>query len=277
MLAVLSAHFVTGSGPAASEAATAPPVDPRPNIVMVLMDDASYELLATMPQAVRMQADGATYENAHVVDSLCCPSRASIFTGRAPHQTGVLTNTPNDPSDPIGGYAAYTAHHNAPRAFNVALQKGGYTTGFVGKYLNGYERSSRNGVRYPPPDVPGWDTLDAILGGGYHGWDFWSTRRDDSGALALVNHPKPPRTAPVEELDRHYATNVAADDAVSFLNQHRNADKPFFLEVATYAPHAGLQKAYPDDPPFPRPSPTAHPRVIRRAGSAAPSRAESCR
>ena len=44
---------------------------------------------------------------------------------------------------------------------------------------------------------------------------------------------------------------MAADDAVRFLNQHRNAAKPFFLEVATYAPHAGLQKAYPDDPPFP--------------------------
>ena len=98
----------------------APSADPRPNIVMVLMDDASYELLATMPQARRMQAEGATYENAHVVDSLCCPSRASIFTGRPPHQTGVLTNTPNDPRDPIGGYAAYTAHDNAPRAFNVA-------------------------------------------------------------------------------------------------------------------------------------------------------------
>ena len=118
---------------------------PRPNIVMVLMDDASYELLATMPQALRMQADGATYENTHVVDSLCCPSRASIFTGRAPHQTGVLTNTPNDPRDPIGGYAAYTAHDNAPRAFNVALQRGGYTTGFIGKYLNGYEKRSRQG------------------------------------------------------------------------------------------------------------------------------------
>ena len=239
------------SGPAASEAAAAAPADQRPNIVMVLMDDASYELLATMPQAVRMQADGATYENAHVVDSLCCPSRASIFTGRAPHQTGVLTNTPNDPDDPIGGYAAYTAHDNAPRAFNVALQKGGYTTGFVGKYLNGYARSTREGVQYPPPDVPGWDTLDVILGGGYHGWGFWSTRRDDSGELGLVHHPKPPRTAPAERIDRRYATNVAADQAVKFLNQHRNAAKPFFLEVATYAPHAGMQKAYPDDPAFP--------------------------
>ena len=72
------------------------------------MDDFSLELLATMPQARRMRADGATYRNAHVVDSLCCPSRASIFTGRPPHQTGVLTNVPNDSANPIGGYRAFT-------------------------------------------------------------------------------------------------------------------------------------------------------------------------
>ena len=57
--------------------------DKRPNIVLVLMDDFSLELLATMPEARRMRAAGATYRNAHVVDSLCCPSRASIFTGQA--------------------------------------------------------------------------------------------------------------------------------------------------------------------------------------------------
>ena len=103
--------------------------DHRPNIVLVLMDDFSLELLATMPQAQRLRADGATYRNAHVVDSLCCPSRAAIFTGRPPHQTGVLTNTPNDPEHPIGGYRAFVRNDNTSKAFNVALQKSGYTTG----------------------------------------------------------------------------------------------------------------------------------------------------
>ena len=66
-------HLATAA-PARPVKAAAAAVDDRPNIVLVLMDDFSLELLATMPEARRMQAAGATYRNAHVVDSLCCPS-----------------------------------------------------------------------------------------------------------------------------------------------------------------------------------------------------------
>jgi arylsulfatase A-like enzyme len=236
---------------ASRSAATRRVAGRRPNMVMVLMDDASYELLATMPQARRMQSQGATYENAHVVDSLCCPSRASIFTGRPPHQTGVLTNTSPDPADPIGGYAAFAAHGNADKTFNLALQRSGYTTGFVGKYLNGYETSTEHGVRQPPPPVPGWDHFGAILGGGYPEWGFWSAHQDDGGPMRLEHETKPPRDSPVDVLDRHYATNVESDDAVKFIDQHRDDASPYFLEVATYAPHAQMEKAYRDNPPFP--------------------------
>ncbi len=246
-------HLATApAGRATSGSPAVPRVGPRrPSLVMVLMDDASYELLATMPQAQRMQARGATYENAHVVDSLCCPSRAAIFTGRPPHQTGVLTNTADDPSDPIGGYPAYLAHGNSAMAFNLALQRSGYTTGFVGKYLNGYEARTVQGVRRAPPSVPGWDHFDAILGGGYPEWGFWSAHRDDGGPMRLEHETKPPRDSPVEVLDRHYATNVESDDAVRFIKRHRGDPAPYFLEVATYAPHAQMDRAYRDNPPFP--------------------------
>ena len=174
---------------AAKEAAKDAAEDKRPNIVLVLMDDFSLELLATMPQAQRMRATGATYRNAHVVDSLCCPSRASIFTGRPPHQTGVLTNIPNDPADPIGGYRAFTRNGNAAKSFNVSLQKSGYVTGFVGKYMNGYEKSTNYlGKHLAPAKIAGWDSFEAILEGGYPGWGFWSTWRDRTGHDAGPAH-----------------------------------------------------------------------------------------
>src|SRR6478672_6799100 len=249
------------SGQRASSAATGQ-VDPhlgparprtglRPDIVMVLMDDASYELLRTMPQARKMQALGATYTHAHVVDSLCCPSRTSIFTGRPPHQTGVLTNTAGNPLHPLGGYQAFIAHHNADRTFNLALQRSGYTTGFVGKFLNGYDMSTEHGVHAPPPSVPGWDHFDAILSSGYPEWGFWSARQDGRAPMRLEHEVKPPRNSPVGVLDHHYATNVESDDAMRFLAKHRDDTKPYFLEVATYAPHAQMHHAYPDNPSFP--------------------------
>jgi arylsulfatase A-like enzyme len=223
----------------------------RPNIVFVLMDDASYELLSTMRHARQMQADGATYSNVHVVDSLCCPSRASILTGRAPHQTGVLTNTPQDPAHPIGGFAAFAAHHDASTTFNLALHRSGYTTGFIGKYLNGYDPTTKDGVKVPPPAQPGWDHFDAILSSGYPEWGFLSAHQDNGGPMRLEREVKPPEDSPVSVLDRHYATNVEARNAVSFIRQHRDDTQPYFLEVATYAPHAQMHKAYPDNPPFP--------------------------
>src|SRR5688572_3462677 len=84
---IIATTAVLPSAPAAP-VPEAPPGG-RPNIVLVLMDDFSLELLATMPEAQRMVAEGASYRNAFVVDSLCCPSRAAILTGQAPHHTGV--------------------------------------------------------------------------------------------------------------------------------------------------------------------------------------------
>lgn len=60
----------------------------KPNIVFVLTDDLSMNLLQYMPAVQQMQKDGASFSHYFVTDSLCCPSRASIFTGRYPHNTG---------------------------------------------------------------------------------------------------------------------------------------------------------------------------------------------
>ena len=237
-------------------------VDPRPDVVFVLMDDFSLELLATMPEAQRLKADGALYENAFVIDSLCCPSRASILTGRAPHQTHVLTNTPNSRRGPIGGFPAFARHHNLERSFNVRLHRTGYTTGFIGKYMNLYEARTRNGVLRPPPKVPGWTSWQAILGGGYNGWGFQSTRLDSKGHVVLESHPRPALTSP--RIDHAYATNVAADKAVRFIKRHRDDADPYFLEVAVYGPHSQMAAAYPHQPQFPSAmadrAPAGHPK-----------------
>ncbi|MCD4536094.1 sulfatase-like hydrolase/transferase [Nocardioides sp. cx-169] len=225
--------------------------DGRADIVLILMDDFSLELLATMPHAQRMATEGATYDNAFVVDSLCCPSRAAMATGQLPHQTGVLTNTPNDPEDPIGGYEAFVAHGNEQRQFSVNLQDAGYHTGFVGKFLNGYRGESVAGVELPAPTVPGWSDWQALSGAAYNGWDFQSTYLDADGEVQLQDHPKPPLSAPAARRDRAYATTVTARKAVEFLKERRPGDPPYFLEVATYAPHSSMGAAYPGGTQFP--------------------------
>ena len=89
----------------------------RPNIVVVMLDDFSMDLVQTMRSVQTMRKTGASYPHSFVTDSLCCVSRSSFFTGQYPHQTGVRTNTSNKGTSMLGGWPAYDTHGNPERAF----------------------------------------------------------------------------------------------------------------------------------------------------------------
>ena len=99
-----------------------------PNLVFVLTDDLEPSLLKYMPTVRSMQKAGASFSDYTVSDSLCCPSRTSIFTGQYPHTSGVFTNSGAD-----GGYGAFENHGLADQTYAVALQKAGYRTGVHGQ------------------------------------------------------------------------------------------------------------------------------------------------
>src|SRR5215213_10138280 len=72
---------------------TDPPPTTRPNILFVMTDDMPENLLNRMPEVDgRIVSEGINFPNAYVSQSLCCPSRASIFTGMYPHNTGIWSN-----------------------------------------------------------------------------------------------------------------------------------------------------------------------------------------
>ncbi|HET9022749.1 MAG TPA: sulfatase-like hydrolase/transferase [Ornithinibacter sp.] len=235
--------------PSASTAVQA--TSKSPNIVFVLMDDFSMDLLPTLRNASRMAAEGASYPHSFVVDSLCCVSRSATFTGQYPHQTGVLTNTSNLPNSvgPMGGWPAFQAHGDEKRTFAVHLQRGGYTTGFVGKYLNQYNYQPDTGL---PPAPPGWSDLRVVFESAYKGWDFNETYVED-GRVQMRPVPAPPALAPDPVKDESYAGTVIANNALDFIHEHADDAKPYFLEVAPYATHSRIDtsSAYPDDPLFP--------------------------
>jgi arylsulfatase A-like enzyme len=245
------------------------PAPRPPSIVLVLMDDFSTDLLQTMAHARWMQRHGASYRHAFVVDSLCCVSRASIFTGQYPHQHRVLTNTANlpNPVGPLGGWEAFLANGNLHRSVNVRLERAGYTTGFIGKYLNGY-LPTYDGLPATPPR--GWSEFTAVLRSAYDGWDFEYTVTED-GRVGLRRHPAPPAWAPSTVKDRAYADRLTGRRALDYIARHRGARRPYFLEVATYAPHdrVGVKGYYPGDPMFP-PAFRDRPRPGRPAGYCGP-------
>ncbi len=76
-----------GYSPAPGQRRGAVPGQPsgsRPNFVFVLTDDLAWNLVSRMPHVRALEDAGSTMSQYYVVDSLCCPSRAAIFTGQYP-------------------------------------------------------------------------------------------------------------------------------------------------------------------------------------------------
>ena len=78
----------------------------RPNIVMIISDDHAWTDYGFMghphiktPHLDRLAAESLVFQRGYVPSSLCCPSLASMITGRYPHQHKV---TGNDPPMPAG-------------------------------------------------------------------------------------------------------------------------------------------------------------------------------
>ncbi|MEU5882505.1 sulfatase [Spirillospora sp. NPDC047279] len=195
----------------------------RPNIVFVLTDDLAPNLVPYMPQVKRMRGQGMTFADYFVTDSLCCPSRATILTGRYPHNTGVFTNQGRD-----GGYATFNARGNQRDTFATALQKTGYRTAMMGKYMNGYQPAD--------PVQPGWSEW-AVAGDGYRGYDY--TLNENGRQVRYGSRPE------------DYMTDVLARKGTDFIRRSAAAGQPFMLEIATFAPHGPFTPAPRDKDAFP--------------------------
>ncbi|HEY2181356.1 MAG TPA: sulfatase [Solirubrobacteraceae bacterium] len=194
----------------------------RPNIVFVLTDDLASNLVRYMPHVVRMQHEGETFSNYFVTDSLCCPSRASILTGRFPHDTRVFDNSP-----PEGGYEVFHQRGEERQTFALALQRSGYRTALMGKYLNGY-RPAATGAGGRPYVPPGWNEWD-VAGNGYPEYGY---RMNSDGRVRTYGYSA-----------RDYLTEVLARKGLGFIDRAAAARRPFLLEIATFAPHAPFTPA----------------------------------
>ena len=187
------------------------PAAAKPNIVLILVDDFSMNLMPAatgpthMPNLRQMQQQGMTFNRFFTVNSLCCPSRASTFTGMLPHNTGVEANNP-----PNGGLVAWMGHGDDAKSFALPLQAQGYQTAFMGKYLNGYDPLTT-------PIPPGWSEWAST---GHEGYDGYTYTLNHNGAISYPTD--------------HFTDQISALGRV-FINQ---VSGPFFMELAPFSVHS---------------------------------------
>jgi N-acetylglucosamine-6-sulfatase len=186
----------------------------RPNVVVLMTDDQTVSDLWAMPLTqTLLGAEGVSFESAYVSYPVCCPSRATFLSGQYAHNHRVLGLYP-----PTGGYGRFDALESLP----VWLQRSGYHTAHIGKYMNGY------GTDTPDDPPPGWsDWYGSVGNSTYRMWGFTLNENGENKTYG----------APFDEDPRSYQTDVLARKAVELIERRAGADSPLFLSVAFLAPH----------------------------------------
>lgn len=139
---------------------------------------------------------------------ICCPSRASILTGRYAHNTQTFNN-----SKAGGCYSNEWVEKHEPTSFPARLKQAGYETFFAGKYLNEY---------YSEQVPVGFDSFFGLHGNS----KYYNYTLNENGKLVKYG-----------EAADEYLTTVVKVKGLEFIKQQSSA-KPFFAMFSVPSAHA---------------------------------------
>ena len=212
--------------------------NPRPNLILLLADDMGYADISCFgsravqtPNIDALAESGKSFTQFYAAAAVCTPTRASVLSGRYPIRFGITKHFPDDES-------------HLPRdtvTLPKLLQQAGYGTAHVGKWhLGGLHQKhidNRNA---------------SIPGPMQHGFDHYLTQLEDppiriplgrenrmyrDGGKHLVRDDA---NAPPDA--RHF-TDINGDEAIAYIEQFHNEDKPFFINLWWLVPHKPYEPA----------------------------------
>jgi len=193
----------------------------RPNVLLIITDDQGYGDLSChgnphlkTPNLDSLARDGVQFTQFHVMP-VCSPTRSCLMTGRYNYRTGIVDTF-------IGRSMMY------PDEVTLAemLGSAGYRTGIFGKW--------HLGDNYPMrPIDQGFHEAVVLKGGGL------GQPSDFPGGGSyfdpiLLRNGKPERF-------QGYCSDIYTREALRFIEANR--DRPFFVYLATNAPHSPLEIA----------------------------------
>lgn len=200
----------------------------RPNIILIFVDDMGYGDISAFgsraiqtPNLDALAAEGVKLTNFYAASPVCSPSRFACLTGRYPtrgffHNVLFPTTTTfgkafNAASFPKGMRGILPDEITIPEA----LRAGGYHTAMFGKWHLG-DKS---------PYLPNDKGFDYFYGALYsvdmEPYDLYRNRE------ICVPHP----------VDKKKLTGMMTDEILTYLEENRDSDKPFFLYYASPYPH----------------------------------------
>ena len=215
----------------------------KPNIIFLFADDAGYEdfgfqgsdVMIT-PHLDKMAKDGVKFTQGYVTDATCGPSRAGLITGKYQQKFGYQEiNVPNYMSENSKFLGDDMGLPLDQKTIADYLKKLGYTNAVYGKWHLG------NADRFHPLKR-GFDEFYGFRGGARSYFPYKNFKG--------VHHDnKMERNFEIFEEPKKYATDVFADEAISFIE--RNKKNPFFIYLAFNAVHTPMHATKEDLAKFP--------------------------
>ncbi len=201
----------------------------RPNLIYVFADQLRYfscgyagDPLARTPNIDRLAAGGADFQNCASMTPVCSAYRASLMTGKYTTTTGMVINE-----------LRLSPDHEC---FGHALTRGGYRTGYIGKWhlwanQLGHHHADRNGFIPPGPYRLGFDGL----------WAAYNFHHNYFGAFYYEDEPKKIHYRR-PGIDKPYEPDAQTDMAIDFINgkigtEGAEKDQPFSLFLSYGTPH----------------------------------------
>jgi arylsulfatase A-like enzyme len=220
-----------------------PPVQARPNVIVVLADDLGYgelgsygqELIRT-PRLDELAAEGLRFTNAYAPAPVCAPSRCSMLTGLHSGHAAVRTNPMDGPQKSLG---------DDDTTFAELLRDVGYRTACIGKW----------GFGPAEPDQPshpnnrGFEEFYGYIRH-HHAHDYYPSALWENGRLVEIPGNEVGRRGTYApdlfreralEFIRHQAGRQREDDRAADRRDERprpDPQQPFLLYYAPNVPHA---------------------------------------
>ena len=197
--------------------------DSKPNIIIILADDAGYSDFGFMgsdeiktPNLDQLAFDGVTFNNAYVSASVCSPSRAGLLTGMYQQRFGHECNLDSDVNNSFD-----------PNQITIAeaLKSEGYNTGLIGKWHLGDKTQNH-------PLKNGFDYFWGFISGARNYFYDPNEKFRNSNRNVVENYTQ-------TKFDG-YLTDVLGDRAIGFINKNHESNNPFFLFLSFNAPHTPM-------------------------------------
>jgi len=256
-LPVATTTFLVSAAASLPICAADRPVDAKPNILLIFLDDLGYadvgfnadlygvETDIVTPNIDALAKKGTIFKQAYVAHPFCGPSRMGLLSGRMPHCYGGQKNLP-DVAKNLENFNDLGIPEDET-LISTVLKSAGYATACIGKWHLGSSKPFH-------PNSRGFDEFFGFIGGGHQYYpsitDKVEPKVNDYQYFLERNGED------IRSPEGAYLTDMFSDEAVSYIKRHSQGDKPFFLYLAYNAPHSplhgkteDLQQLYPDHKP----------------------------